>query len=377
MRREHPIIGLVDVATVQWGLFTTAQARAVGFSAQRVSRLAGTGAIDRVRHGVYRVGGAPSVQDEQLRAAWLAIEPSATAGERLNQEHPGVVSHRSAARAHGLGDLDADIMEFMVASRKQSRLNDVRYRVASLDRDRWTLVDGLPVTTILATIDDLASDHLDGGHLASIVRDALTSGRADADAIADVLRAHAHRYGAPLGDGSGLVNRFLVEAGIPSSMHSLNRHLTADESSATATSVTEIREAIARQTAPLQEAIDRLTTSPTFQEALARQTAPLQEAIDRLTTSPTFQEALARQTAPLQEAIDRLTTSPTFQEALARQTAPRQEALARQPMLQQKETTALAAQAAHVAAAFNSQLSRAAEGDESANSSSNSDNDND
>ncbi|TQF65316.1 hypothetical protein FK531_22105 [Rhodococcus spelaei] len=221
------MLDLADLAAGQWGLFTTAQAKELGFSTQRIARLADRGTVERLRHGVYRVSGAPSVPDEQLRAAWLMIEPRATAGERLDADQPAVVSHRSAARLHGLGDVDADVMEFTTPHRKQSRIGDVRYRIADLNRDRWTLVDGLPATTVLATIENLAADQLDGGHLAGIVRDAVTTGRVDTDAVIAALRPHAHRYGAALGDGSGLLDRFLAEAGLPASTRALINHVAA------------------------------------------------------------------------------------------------------------------------------------------------------
>ncbi|MDH6681037.1 hypothetical protein M2284_005280 [Rhodococcus sp. LBL1] len=227
MSSGYRMVDLADLAAGQWGLFTTAQAKALGFSTQQIARLAARGMVERLRHGVYRISGAPSVPDEQLRASWLAIEPAIMAGERLGAEQPAVVSHRSAARVHGLGDVDADVMEFTTAGRKQSRLADVRYRQAVLDRSRWTLVDGLPVTTALATIEDLAADQLDGGHLAGVVRDAVTTGKADTDAVIAVLRPYAHTYGAPLGDGAWLLDRFLTEAGVPESTRALSRHLMA------------------------------------------------------------------------------------------------------------------------------------------------------
>ena len=237
MRSDHKILDLADLAASQWGLFTTAQTRTLGFSTQRIARLADHGTIERLRHGVYRISGAPSVPHEQLRAAWLMIEPAVTAGERLDAEHPGVASHRSAARLHDLGDLDADVMEFATTGRKQSRLADVRYRTARPGRNRWTLLDGLPVTTALSTIDDLAADHLDGGHLASVVRDAVTTNLVDTDALIAVLGPYAHKYGTTAGDGSGLLDRLLTEAGIPESTLALSRHLTANTAAAVSPSV--------------------------------------------------------------------------------------------------------------------------------------------
>ncbi len=226
MRSDYRILDLADLAAGQWGLFTTAQAKVLGFSTQQLARLSNQGTVERLRHGAYRIGGAPSVPDEQIRAAWLLIEPAATAGERLDAPQPAVVSHRSAARLHRLGDVDADVMEFTTSRRKQSRLGDVRYRVAQLGRERWTLLDGLPATTVLATIEDLAADHLDGGHLAGIVRDAVTTNRADPDAVVSALRPYAHRYGSALGDGSGLLDRLLEEAGVPESTRALGQRIS-------------------------------------------------------------------------------------------------------------------------------------------------------
>ncbi|MCQ4150549.1 MULTISPECIES: type IV toxin-antitoxin system AbiEi family antitoxin domain-containing protein [Rhodococcus erythropolis group] len=225
MSSDLQILDLADLSSEQWGLFTMAQAKGLGFSAQQIARMAKAGTVERIRHGVYRVGGAPSVPFEQLRAAWMMIEPGVTAGERLRDGSPAVVTHRSAAWLHGLGDVDADVMEFATSKRRQSRLSDVRYRVASYERDAWTLEDGLPVTTVLRTIVDLAAGHLDGGHLAGIVRDAVVTNRVDSESVSEALRPFAHKYGVRLGDGEGLLSRFLEEAGIPQSTLALGQHL--------------------------------------------------------------------------------------------------------------------------------------------------------
>ncbi|WP_024794168.1 type IV toxin-antitoxin system AbiEi family antitoxin domain-containing protein [Tomitella biformata] len=246
MSASFSALDLAGLAAGQWGLFTTAQARTVGVSPQQLARLAERGIVERLRHGAYRISGAPISREEQLRAAWLMIEPAATADDQLNQQQPAVVSHRSAAKLHGLGDADADVMEFIVARRKQSRLTDVRYRVAALAPERWTLIDGLPVTTVLSTVEDLAADHLDGGHLAGIVRDAVITCRLDPDDAAAALRPYAHTYGAPLGDGSGLLDRFLAEAGVPESTRRLSQRLTVNRDAAIAAAHDALAEAMRR-----------------------------------------------------------------------------------------------------------------------------------
>ncbi|GAA4802842.1 type IV toxin-antitoxin system AbiEi family antitoxin domain-containing protein [Tomitella cavernea] len=302
-------LDLADLAAGQWGLFTTAQARSVGVSPQQLARLANRGIVDRIRHGTYRISGAPMERQEQIRGAWLMIESAVIADDRLNQKQPAVVSHRSAAQLHDLGDVDADIMEFIVARRKQSRLTDVRYRVATLPPERWTLIDGLPVTTALATIEDLAADHLDGGHLAGIVRDAVTTGRIPPDEATAVLRPYAHSYGAPLGDGSALLDRFLDEVGIPESTRQLSRRLPVNRNAALAAAHDAVAEA-ARQSpslsagSPLRRAlaeVAKLQSQESFQQALEQaqilsSNTPVPDALQHLRStdeSGALRQALA------------------------------------------------------------------------------------
>jgi predicted transcriptional regulator of viral defense system len=210
----NAVLDLADLAAEQWGLVTTAQARRVGVSPQTVARLTNQGALERMTHGVYRLTGTPPSPLDNLRAAWLALEPARRANERLREHAPAVVSHRSAAAIHELGDLEADEFEFTIAERKQSRRPDIRIHRGQIGSEEWMAIDGLPVTTVVRTVADLADAHLDGGHLASVVRDALTRRQADDQQLIDVLRQHAHRYNAPMGDGEALLARLLQESGI-------------------------------------------------------------------------------------------------------------------------------------------------------------------
>jgi predicted transcriptional regulator of viral defense system len=201
------------IAEEQWGLVTAAQARAAGVSAQSMARLATDGVLDRVSHGVYRVVGAGSPLDD-LRAAWLALSPQQAAADRL-REPDAVLSHRSAAKYHQLGDLDADRFEFTVAERKQTKRGHVTFHREQLHPDDWQIVSGLPVTTIVKTIGDLAKVRTDGGHLAGVVRDAMALGSVTADEISAALAPFAHHYGQRLGQGRALLRYLIEEAGVP------------------------------------------------------------------------------------------------------------------------------------------------------------------
>lgn len=209
------LLSLADIAAEQWGLVTSAQARARGVSAQTMARLCDQGALERTTHGVYRFCGVPPDPADELRAAWLTLDPSRRAAERIRDRSPAVVSHRSAAGVHGLGDLEADLHEFTTPTRKQSRRPDIRFHRGDLAAGEWIVVDGLPVTTVARTIADLAAARVDGGHLARVVRDALTRKQANDREVSAALAPCAARYDAPEGDGEALLARFLEESGVP------------------------------------------------------------------------------------------------------------------------------------------------------------------
>lgn len=208
---------LAEIATEQWGLVTTAQARKIGLTPQTMAKMARAGSLVRLVHGVYRLSGSPIDMHEGLRAAWLALDPSRTATERILDESVDIVSHRSAALLLGLGDLDADRMEFTVPLRRQTRRSDVRLHRAAVGTDDWALAAGLPAATPLRVIADLAATRIDRGHLATVVRDAILKHALAMDITAAELARHARGYGAATGDGQGLLTLLLREAGIPRS----------------------------------------------------------------------------------------------------------------------------------------------------------------
>ncbi|MFF2299308.1 type IV toxin-antitoxin system AbiEi family antitoxin domain-containing protein [Arthrobacter sp. NPDC058127] len=207
-------LALADLAAEQWGLVTTSQARGLGMSAQTVARLTNQGALERLTHGVHRVAGTPPSPLDELRAAWLALDPTRRQSERLRDKDPIAVAYRSAAAIHELGDLEADRFEFISGARKQTRRPDIRLHRGQIDPGEWTTVEGLPVTSVLRTVADLAAEHVDGGHLATVVRDALTRRQVDDQQLATALRPYAHHYGVRMGDGEALLSRFLQESGV-------------------------------------------------------------------------------------------------------------------------------------------------------------------
>lgn len=108
-------------------MVTSAQATARGVNHMNLTRLTESGDLVRLSHGVYKDAGAPGGEFDELRAAWLASEPTRLAWDRL-REKPGnvVVTGESAATLHGIGNLRAMRSEFITSSRRQTQRPDVR-----------------------------------------------------------------------------------------------------------------------------------------------------------------------------------------------------------------------------------------------------------
>ena len=179
------------------------QAEETGMAWTTIARLARDAGAERVAPGVYRLRGAPPDEHLALRAAWLQLAPDLPAWERGSAE--GVVSHRSAAALHGLGELPADVHHFTLPTRRQTRRPDVRLHRSQLRADEWVRRDGQPVTRPSRTAADLLGDLEDPGAVARVIADALRGGAEEVAAVARAISPHAGRFGLRIGDGVGLL----------------------------------------------------------------------------------------------------------------------------------------------------------------------------
>lgn len=200
-----------ELTARQWGLLTTAQAEAEGITRLQLARLADAGVIERLGRGIYA---APAAVDERtpLRAAWLSLNPSGAAENRLvDPAASGVLSHTSAASLHRLGGLLDDEPEITVSGRKQSR-RGIRLHRAELLAEEVTIVEGLPVTTPARTVADLLRDRHDPSHVAEIAGDALRRDLASRQDLAAALEPLARRNGQP--NGAALLESLLDLVGL-------------------------------------------------------------------------------------------------------------------------------------------------------------------
>lgn len=218
MRSVDVIVTLEEIGALQWGLVTTGQAELHGISRVALGRLRDDEVIHQVRRGVWALPSADHGPFQGLRAAWLSTRPGALANERLQSENEIVVSHVSAAAVHSLGDLIPQRYEFTAVRRRQTSQADLRFHRAAVIGD-VKVVDGLPVTSIPRTVEDLAGSGADLDHLGAVIRDALASPEVDMDDIAGRMDAVAVRHGYD--DGVALVEDSLDRAGLPAVVSNL------------------------------------------------------------------------------------------------------------------------------------------------------------
>ena len=198
-------------------MVTTAQAAAVGVSRQQLARMAASGAMERVAQGVYRMAGAPHQTHEAIYATWLALG-GATMPKTQSGTPSLVAAGITAAIAHDLGDFFLDGFDFMVPTRKGTRLPGVRLRIRRLTREEVGSANGLPVLSVERTIADMVEQWTDLSLVSGVVRDAVLAGRLLApDRLATYLEPIARaqmRRDIGNGDGRSVADDLFKLAGI-------------------------------------------------------------------------------------------------------------------------------------------------------------------
>ena len=220
MARQSSFRRLAPFAEDQWGLVTRRQAENAGLAPATIARLVHAGDLERVAHGVYHLSGAPQPSHADLRAAWLQLAPDVSAWERTPED--GVVSHRSAAALYGIGHLPADVHEFTLPARRQSRRSDVRLHIRPLEGVKWITLDGLPTTRPSRIASDLLRENEDPEAVAQLIADAIREVYDYPGTFADSLGPYAARFGLRSGDGLALLRWFLGLVGDPDSQRWLD-----------------------------------------------------------------------------------------------------------------------------------------------------------
>lgn len=137
---------LYPVAQSQLGYFTSAQAEKLGVDRRYLAHHAGSGNLERVERGIYRLRHYPPQRFEDVMVAVL------WAG------HGSVASHETALAIFGLADAMPPVIHLTLRRRFRGRRKGVVVHRAPLPPNDVTTREGIPVTTPLRTIADVASD---------------------------------------------------------------------------------------------------------------------------------------------------------------------------------------------------------------------------
>ena len=198
---------IAETAATQHGVFTRAQARAVGLTDRRLRLRIENGRIDRLTRHTFRIAGTPPSWRQRIIAACLAAGDGAAA------------SHRSAGALHGYDGYPPGIVEITVPhGRRDFRMDGVIVHSSSCwsDEDIET-VAGIPVTTperTLCMLGAIGSDAQVESALDSAERDRKVT-RNEVTRVHDEVRQRGRNGVAAL---ARILDRRVELAGIPQSV---------------------------------------------------------------------------------------------------------------------------------------------------------------
>lgn len=173
---------LYEVAEGQSGYFAAHQARDCGFSWERLSSNVKNGRFIRVRQGIYRLTQFPGSAFEDLFVAWLRAGPAS------------VISHESALVLYELSDILPTEVHIIVPRSATRRRQGIRQHTHKLDSSEVTFREGLPVTTVLRTLADVAAAGLAEEQVRLAVHEAVDRGLT----AEEVMRLYAQKRGGRL-----------------------------------------------------------------------------------------------------------------------------------------------------------------------------------
>ena len=141
--------------------------------------------------------------------------PGRPAWQRLDDPDVAVISHVSAAAMYGVGDLRADIHEFTLPVRRQTRRPDIRVHRGRVPADRRVVLGGLPVTRAAWVIGQLLEDRVEPDAVADMTSEVLDRALDYPRVVAEVLAPYSARFGLKPSGGRALLDEFLSRAGNP------------------------------------------------------------------------------------------------------------------------------------------------------------------
>lgn len=190
------------------GVFTTAQAARMGITRDALHDAVGSGRLERIVRGAYRMVGSGSTHTDELAAIWKLTDPARFTWERMRPDAwDGIaIGGTTAASIQELGDFYLTPYRIYAPRRINSRNKAASYAIRPVPREDISFASGLPVTKPERTIFDLVADHEDMSLVADALQDALGSNAGFN--VAKLVGSLATKY------GDGGVGRILGELGI-------------------------------------------------------------------------------------------------------------------------------------------------------------------
>ena len=140
-----PEVRVADLATNQHRVAAYRQLRKCGLGPAAIRHRVGTGRLHPIHDGVYAVGHRDIGRAGFLMAAVLACGKGAALSHRTGADHRGLIRTSSAA------------IHVTVPSRYKPKVRGVIVHLTRQMTDAdWTIVDGIPVTSVPRTLLDLA-----------------------------------------------------------------------------------------------------------------------------------------------------------------------------------------------------------------------------
>lgn len=238
MTKTGNIESLVELASSQWGLFTSAQALREGVSRTQLSRMSADGRVEATSYATYRFTTGEETAYCSIKSAWLSLFPKATAYDRLRaRPRDAVVACRTAASMHGDTELHETPFAFAVANGGRTTRSDVTLHSWRIEECDIIIIEGLPVASVERTVADLVRTNEDPSLMGNFITGVCSRGHVvDESRLAELLAPLASRNGYAKGDGASFARRLVsdhaAEAQARFAVDAINRILqgsSADE----------------------------------------------------------------------------------------------------------------------------------------------------
>lgn len=122
------------------------------------------------------MGGAPSIREEDVYAAWLSLVPDREPGVLDAIGSTPIAMGATAAWLQGLGEIGPEPLEFCCEVRKQTQRSNLTIRKRKLANGDIVRIGGVLATSPSRTILDLIDGGEDLSLVSNVLEDALDRG---------------------------------------------------------------------------------------------------------------------------------------------------------------------------------------------------------